>query len=109
MPDHQIRLPTPGRHPALTGPLGGLVLQPWFDHIAPYWISRWIFPHQRALAAAIAAGGAPARFAAATGLAAKSHPKRCIGPKKSVKFFCGKDLTDSGVGSDANRVYLRSI
>ena len=52
-----VSLPVPGRHPVLAGPLGDLVLQPWFDRIAPYWLSRWVFPHQRALAAATVAVG----------------------------------------------------
>ena len=38
-----------------------------------------------------------------------SHRERCIGPKNRVKFFCDKGLTDSIAGSDANRVYLRSV
>jgi NAD+ diphosphatase len=44
-----------------------------------------------------------------TDLTRISHRERCIGPKNRVKFFCDKGLTDSIGGSDANRVYLRSV
>lgn len=62
-------LPPPTRHPCLDGPLAPFVLRPWFDRLAVRWIGGWALPHQRALAAALASGGSPARFAAATGIA----------------------------------------
>jgi hypothetical protein len=41
-------------------------------------------------------------------LARISHRSGCIGPRNLGSFFCDKELIDSGAGSDADRVYLRS-
>src|SRR5512132_4017772 len=41
-------------------------------------------------------------------LARISHRGRCIGPRHLRSSFCDKGLIDSGAGSDADRVYLRS-
>ncbi len=41
-------------------------------------------------------------------LARISQGRRCIGATNLIKSFCNKDLADSGVATDANRLYLRS-
>ena len=45
----------------------------------------------------------------ASALARLSQSRWCIGPKNLRIFFCNKDLSGSRTGSDANRLYLRSI
>ena len=45
-------------------------------------------------------------FLARKVLARISHNRGCIGPKNLRKLFCNKALSDSGTGSDANRLYL---
>jgi len=49
------------------------------------------------------------RFCLMAGLARISHHGRCIGPNDLVKFICNKELQESGAGSDADGVYLKSI
>jgi len=56
---------TAARHPAwLQGPLGGIVLRPWFDHIALAAMVRGYFPLSRLWGAAEAAGDDVDRFVA---------------------------------------------
>jgi putative transposase len=42
-------------------------------------------------------------------LARISHQGRCIGPGNLEKWFCENDLPDPTAGSDADRVYLRTV
>ncbi|MCU0837795.1 MAG: hypothetical protein MUE49_03610 [Rhodospirillales bacterium] len=44
--------------------VNALILRPWFDNAALRLLTRWYFPLSRAWAAALAAGGDPARFSA---------------------------------------------
>jgi predicted alpha/beta-hydrolase family hydrolase len=46
----------------LSGPLGGLIARPWFDPVALWSITRWLFPLSRAWAAATVAEGSLERF-----------------------------------------------
>jgi hypothetical protein len=62
------RLPDPVARWTLGGPLSGLVMRPWFDRLSLKAIEHWIFPLSRGMAAALAAGGSPEAFAAASGL-----------------------------------------
>ena len=41
-------------------------------------------------------------------LGRKSQSSWCIGPENLRIFFCYKELSDSRMGSDANRLYLRA-
>ncbi|MFQ6016628.1 MAG: alpha/beta hydrolase [Kiloniellaceae bacterium] len=63
--DTDARLPRPAEYPILKGPVGNLVLRPWFDRVALHTVSRWYFPLSRAWAAALASGGSLERFLAA--------------------------------------------
>ena len=52
-----VRLSRPAEYPILRGPLGDLVLRPWFDGVALHGVARWYLPLSRAWAAALAAEG----------------------------------------------------
>ncbi len=56
------RLPRPAEYPILRGPLGGLVLRPWYDRLAVRAVGRWVLPLSRAWAAGLASGGSLERF-----------------------------------------------
>lgn len=60
-----LRLLAAGEFRALRGPLGDLVLRPWFDWLALRFLSRCYLPVSRGWAAGLAAEGDPERFRAA--------------------------------------------
>jgi pimeloyl-ACP methyl ester carboxylesterase len=51
----------------LDGPLGAVVLRPWFDWVALRSVADWYFPLSRAWAAGVAAGGDAGAFLQAVG------------------------------------------
>ena len=59
------RLLAAGEFRALRGPLGDLVLRPWFDWLALRFVARCYLPVSRGWAAGLAAEGDPERFRAA--------------------------------------------
>ena len=59
------RLLATGEFRALRGPLGDLVLRPWFDWLALRFVARCYLPVSRGWAAGLAAEGDPERFRAA--------------------------------------------
>ena len=67
------RLPRPAEYPILKGPIGDLVLRPWFDRVALHAIARWYLPLSRGWAAALANGGSAEDFLAALGPAGRSR------------------------------------
>lgn len=63
------RLKRSAQYSILKGPLGNLLLRPWFDGLALWAITRWYLPLSRAWAAGLAAEGSPESFFAALGRA----------------------------------------
>lgn len=49
----QVTLRPPGNYPLLRGPLGRLILKPWFDRVAFYLVTRGLMPLSRTWAEAV--------------------------------------------------------
>ncbi|GAB4376871.1 MAG: hypothetical protein Kow00114_40850 [Kiloniellaceae bacterium] len=62
------RLAAPPPSPLRWGPLGALVMRPWYDRLAVKLVPQWYFPLSRAWALALETGEDAAAFAAALGL-----------------------------------------
>jgi len=60
--DAAARLPAPPPSPMTWGPLGALVMRPWYDRLAVKLVPQWYFPLSRAWAAALECGGDGAVF-----------------------------------------------
>lgn len=67
-PAGAARLPAPPFSPLVWDPLGGLVMQPWYDRMTVRLVARWYLALSRAWATALESGGDHARFAATLGL-----------------------------------------
>ena len=67
-PGAATRLPAPFPSPLRWGPLGALVMRPWYDRMAVHVVAHWYLVLSRAWAAALESEGDEARFAAALGL-----------------------------------------
>jgi len=63
------RLPTPRPSPLGWGPLGAVVMRPWYDRLAVKLVAGWFLSLSHAWAAALESGGREDRFATALGLA----------------------------------------
>jgi hypothetical protein len=73
LPAPDARLPQRPQR-LLRGPIGRLLLRPWFDWVTLRWVTRVYFPLSRAWAAARAADGDPQACAAALGLTRPPWP-----------------------------------
>ncbi|MGF1625914.1 MAG: alpha/beta hydrolase family protein [Alphaproteobacteria bacterium] len=62
------RLPAAPFSPLTLGPIGALVMRPWYDRLLARLVPGWYFPLSRAWAMALESGGDAARFANALGL-----------------------------------------
>ncbi|WP_340117262.1 hypothetical protein [Pelagibius sp. 7325] len=98
--DAAARLPAPLPSPMKWGPLGALVMRPWYDRLAVKLVPQWYFPLSRAWAAALECGGDGAAFAEALGLA--DFPGGLCGRRLRRALAATRELAQVHAGAEAH-------
>ena len=98
-------LPRSAEYRILRGPLGELLLRPWYDRLAVRAIGRWVLPLSRAWAAGLASGGSLEPFLTSLGRGNAAALERALAGRFLSLLAARRDAYEAAAAAWAESLF----